>query len=86
MIEAVAHCAVAISTYCAILGSASATAAGVIDELSAVVPIAAPIAFLSFFGKRRLNTKKKIIAVSAEMIPSNIPDAPAVMIVFISVF
>lgn len=36
MIEAVAHCAVAISTYYAILGSASATAAGVIDELSAV--------------------------------------------------
>ena len=84
--DAVAHCAVAILVYCAMLGSASATAAGVIAELRAVVPIAAPIAFLSFFGRRRLITKKKITAVAAEISPSTIPEAPAVRIVFTSVF
>lgn len=81
MIDAVAHCAVAISTYPAMDGSASATAAGVIAEFRAVVPTAAPIAFLSFFGRRRLNTKKKITAVAAEIRPSTIPEAPAVRIV-----
>lgn len=44
MIDAVAHWAVAIGTNCSIVGSASATAAGVMAEFSAVVPIAAPIA------------------------------------------
>lgn len=86
MIDAVAHCAVAISTYPAMDGSASATAAGVIAEFRAVVPTAAPIAFLSFFGRRRLNTKKKITAVAAEIRPSTIPEAPAVRIVLTSVF
>ena len=84
--EAVAHCAVAISVYCAMDGSASATAAGVIAEFRAVVPIAAPIAFLSFFGRSRLNTKKKITAVAAEIRPRMMPAAPAVMIVLTSVF
>ena len=41
MIEAVAHCAVAILTIPSIEGSASATAAGVIAEFRAVVPMAA---------------------------------------------
>lgn len=86
MIEAVAHCAVAILTYGDIVGSASATAAGVIAEFSAVVPIAAPIAFLSFFGRRRLMMKKNNTAVAAEINPSTIPDAPAVKIVATSVF
>ena len=86
MIDAVAHCAVAILTIPSIEGSASATAAGVIAEFRAVVPIAAPIAFLSFFGRRRLITKKKITAVAAEISPSTIPEAPAVRIVLTSVF
>ena len=81
-----AHCAVAILVYCAILGSASATAAGVIAEFKAVVPIAAPIAFLSFFGRSRLIIKKNNTAVAAEIRPRTIPDAPAVKIVFTSVF
>ena len=85
MIDAVAHCAVAILTIPSIEGSASATAAGVIAEFRAVVPMAAPIAFLSFFGRRRLITKK-ITAVAAEISPSTIPEAPAVRIVLISVF
>ena len=86
MIDAVAHCAVAISTYGAMDASASATAAGVIAELRAVVPTAAPIAFRSFFGRTRLNRKKNKTAVAAEISPSTIPDAPAVRIVFTSVF
>lgn len=86
MIDAVAHCAVAILTIPSMEGSASATAAGVIAEFRAVVPIAAPIAFLSFFGRRRLITKKNITAVAAEISPSTIPEAPAVRIVLISVF
>ena len=49
MIEAVAHCAVAILTIPSIEGSASATAAGVIAEFRAVVPIAAPIACMGAF-------------------------------------
>ena len=84
--EAVAHCAVAISVYCAMDGSASATAAGVIAEFRAVVPIAAPNAFLSFFGSNRLFVKKKITAVAADTRPRIMPAAPAVMIVLTSVF
>ena len=85
IIEAVAHCAVAILVYCAMLGSASATAAGVIAEFKAVVPMAAPIAFLSFFGRSRLIIKKNSTAVAAEIRPRIIPEAPAVRIVLTSV-
>ena len=41
---------------------------------------------ISFFGRRRLITKKKITAVAAEISPSTIPEASAVRIVLISVF
>lgn len=68
------------------MGSASATAAGVIAEFSAVVPMAAPMAFLSFFGRRRLMIKKNRTAVAAEIRPRIIPDAPVVRMVFTSVF
>ncbi len=85
IMEAVAHWAVALSTYWAMVGSASATAAGVMAEFKAVVPIAAPMAFLSLLGKIKLNTIKKITAVRAEISPSMIPEAPAVIIVEISV-
>ena len=85
IIDAVAHCAVAILTEFARVGSASATAAGVIAEFRAVVPIAAPIAFLSFFGSSKLIMKKNSTAVAAEISPSTIPDAPAFKIVFTSV-
>lgn len=45
MIDAVAHCAVAILTMPSIEGSASATAAGVIAEFRAVVPMLHPSHF-----------------------------------------
>ena len=86
IIDAVAHCAVAMPVYFFMDGSASATAAGVIAEFSAVVPMAAPMAFLSFFGRSRLMTKKKMTAVAAETRPRTIPEAPAVKMVFRSVF
>ena len=44
------------------------------------------MAFLSFFGRKRLITKKKITDVAAEISPSKIPDAPALRIVDTSVF
>ena len=77
MIEAVAHCAVARLVYCAIAGSASATATGVRAEFNAVVQTAAPIALRSFFGIRRFTTKKNTTAVAAEISPRRMPDAPA---------
>src|SRR5699024_1507487 len=83
--EAVAHCAVAMSTYCIMVGSASPTAAGVMAELRAVVPMAAPMAFRSFLGSSRLLVKKKITAVAADTRPRMIPAAPAVMMVLMSV-
>ncbi len=86
MIEAVAHCAVAILTIPSIEGSASATAAGVIAEFRAVVPMVHPSHFFPSLEEERSFTKKKITAVAAEISPSTIPEAPAVRIVLISVF